>query len=71
LGLRPIAKPPAGRLGHRDIARIALISLRIRDKPRKKAYWRVYPVLTMFGKDCGHTRQTRQQRVHIPATADS
>jgi hypothetical protein len=65
------ARPRAGRRGQRDIAGIALISLHIRAKPPNPAYRRVYPVLTMFRKDCGHISQKRRQRVHILASADS
>jgi hypothetical protein len=68
--LQAAAKSPAGRPGRGDIAGIALKSLHIRDRPRKPEPRRVYPALTIFGKDCGHTSQTRQQRVHIPAIAD-
>jgi hypothetical protein len=69
--LQAAAKPAAGRPGHRDIVRIALKSLHIRDERQKAAARRVYLPLTIFGKDCGHISKKRQQRVHGPANADS
>jgi hypothetical protein len=65
------AKPPAGRPWQPDIAAIALISLPIRDMPQKAPACRVYPALTIIGKDCGHISRKGQQRVHGTATADT
>jgi len=53
------------------MATIALISLHIRVEQRKPATSRVYPVLTMFGKDCGQISQKRHSACERPATADS
>jgi hypothetical protein len=51
--IKAAAKPRAGRLRDRNTASIALISLHIRAQPPKAAVRRIYPALTIFGKDCG------------------
>jgi hypothetical protein len=66
-----VAETARGRPNrHRDTAGIALISLHIRSERQKSAYRRVYPVLTMFGKDCGQISQKRHSAFERPANAD-